>query len=76
MNAEELDGIYTEFCRALGRVGESAAESFLARFALMCMLRIDAVEPLRELIAAAAEGCAEEVARPDASVAAEACDEG
>ncbi len=49
MSESELDQVYTDFCHALGGVGESAATRALCRFALLAMLSIDDPEKIRQL---------------------------
>jgi hypothetical protein len=49
MSESELDQVYTDFCHALGRAGESEAQRALARFALLAMLAIDDPEKIRLL---------------------------
>jgi hypothetical protein len=50
----ELDQIYGELCRQLTAVGARRAELFLARFALLASLKIDACDEVLRLIAEAA----------------------
>lgn len=49
----ELDEVYTETCRALGAVGKPQAELYLARLALLLMLRVDDAQAIRTAIAEA-----------------------
>jgi len=49
MSESELDQVYTDFCHALGGVGESEATRALCRFALLAMLAIDDPEKIRQL---------------------------
>ena len=54
MTDAELDQIYGELCRRLTEVGAERAELFLARFALLASLKIDAPDEILQLIADAA----------------------
>ena len=54
MTDAELDQIYGELCRRLTEVGAARAELFLARFALLASLKIDAPDEILRLIAEAA----------------------
>ncbi len=59
MNAEDLDTVYTDLCRAMTAVGEAQAPILLARFALLAIVEIADAGRLRRLIAAATEDLAE-----------------
>jgi hypothetical protein len=49
MSDAELDQVYTDFCHALGEVGEGRATEALCRFALLAMLKIDDVAVIEEM---------------------------
>jgi hypothetical protein len=53
MSDNELDIVYTKFCKAMSEVGEPDAPLFLARFALLAMVRIGNADAVLELIAQA-----------------------
>jgi hypothetical protein len=55
MSDADLDAAYTHFCKTMTEVGEARAELFLARFALLAMVRIADREVIAELVAAAAD---------------------
>lgn len=55
MNEQELDGVYTELCHALGAAGEEGATKLLSRFALLAMLEIDDAERLKAMVKRAAQ---------------------
>ena len=59
MTDTELDQLYTQLCRTMTDLGESHSTLFLARFALLATARIDDIAIVHELIAAAAEGLAQ-----------------
>ena len=51
----DLDAVYTDFCKTMTLMGESNAQQFLARFALLAMTQIGNREVISDLIAAAAD---------------------
>lgn len=51
MKTEDLDLAYTEFCQAMTRIGKEQAELFLARFALLSIVRVGELDKVRTLIA-------------------------
>jgi hypothetical protein len=55
MTDSELDTVYTSLCKTMTRLGESNAQLFLARFALLAIERIDDPAAVQRLIEAAAE---------------------
>jgi len=59
MTATDLDDVYTELCQTMASLGEERAQLFLARFALLAMVRIDQAASVRAMIAEAAENIAE-----------------
>jgi len=59
MTATDLDDVYTELCQTMASLGEERAQLFLARFALLAMVRIDQAASVRAMIADAAENIAE-----------------
>jgi len=59
MTATDLDDVYTELCQTMASLGEERARLFLARFALLAMVRIDQAASVRAMIAEAAENIAE-----------------
>jgi hypothetical protein len=59
MTATDLDDVYTELCQTMTRLGEERAQLFLARFALLAIVRIDQAASVRAMIAEAAEIIAE-----------------
>ncbi|MBV1701960.1 MAG: hypothetical protein KGQ46_09090 [Hyphomicrobiales bacterium] len=54
MTDSELDGAYTDLCKTMTRLGEAQSALFLARFALLSMVRIDDAKEIQSLIAEAA----------------------
>ena len=55
MTEAELDAAYTHLCKTMTELGETRAPLFLARFALLAMVRIgdaDAVQGLTDAAAA------------------------
>jgi hypothetical protein len=67
MTDGELDGIYTELCAAMTRLGEQAAPLFLGRFALLAIVALDEPDVIRRLIAEAAEDLEPAEPRADAT---------
>lgn len=59
MTATDLDDVYTELCQTMASLGEDRAQMFLARFALLAMVRIDQAASVRAMIAEAAENIVE-----------------
>ena len=55
MTDSELDIAYTELCKTMTRLGEAQSALFLARFALLAMVRIDDAAVIGRVIAEAAE---------------------
>jgi hypothetical protein len=58
MTATDLDVVYTQLCRTMTELGEANASLFLARFALLALVRIGDADVAQALIAAAAEDLA------------------
>jgi hypothetical protein len=56
MNQQDLDLAYSTICRTMTDVGRENAELFLARFAILSIVRIGDLEKLHQIIAEAAEG--------------------
>jgi len=54
MTEAELDAAYTHLCKTMTELGEARAPLFLARFALLAMVRIGDVAVVQGLTAAAA----------------------
>lgn len=54
MNPEDLDLAYTEFCQTMTELGETQAQLFLARFALLAMTRIGDLSQIRQTTSDAA----------------------
>ena len=54
MTEAELDIAYTHLCKTMTELGEARAPLFLARFALLAMVRIGDVDVVRGLTDAAA----------------------
>ena len=54
MSDNELDTVYTTFCKTLSEVGEPDAPLFLARFALLAIVHIGKADAVLELISQAA----------------------
>ena len=50
MNESELDTVYTHLCKTMTRLGEPAAQLFLARFALLAIDRINDAAVSQHLI--------------------------
>jgi len=55
MTDSELDAAYTHLCTTMTRLGEARAPLFLARFALLAMIRIGDRDAVRTLVDAAAD---------------------
>lgn len=55
MNESELDTVYTHLCKTMTRLGESAAQLFLARFALLAIDRIGDAAVSKHLVDQAAK---------------------
>ena len=51
----ELDAVYTHFCKTMTRIGEPQSPLFLARFALLAMMRIGDSAVIQQLIDMAAD---------------------
>jgi hypothetical protein len=54
MTEAELDAAYTHLCKTMTELGEARAPLFLARFALLAMVRIGDVDAVQSLTDAAA----------------------
>jgi hypothetical protein len=54
MTEAELDAAYTHLCKTMTTLGEARASLFLARFALLAMVRIDDAAVVEDLTDAAA----------------------
>ncbi|HRO61258.1 MAG TPA: hypothetical protein PK177_19190 [Burkholderiaceae bacterium] len=61
MNERELDAVYTHLCKTMTRVGESDAQLFLARFAMLAIDRIGDAAVSQQLIDQAGKGLPEAV---------------
>ena len=59
MTEAELDTAYTHLCQTMTELGEACAPLFLARFALLAMVRIADPVTLQRLTDAAAADIAE-----------------
>ena len=55
MTDAELDAVYTTLCKTMTELGEPLSAMFLARFALLAIVRIGDADQALRLIAAAAE---------------------
>jgi len=62
MTEAELDIAYTHLCKTMTELGEASAPLFLARFALLAMVRIGDTAAVQGLIDAAAADIAAEAA--------------
>jgi len=62
MTEAELDAAYTHLCKTMTELGEARAPLFLARFALLAMVRIGNVAVVQEMTDAAAADIAAEAA--------------
>ena len=62
MTEAELDAAYTHLCKTMTELGEARAPLFLARFALLAMVRIGNVAVVQEMTEAAAADIAAEAA--------------
>jgi hypothetical protein len=62
MTEAELDAAYTHLCKTMTELGEAGAPLFLARFALLAMVRIGDVAVVQEMADAAAADIAAEAA--------------
>lgn len=62
MTEAELDAAYTHLCQTMTELGEARAPLFLARFALLAMVRIDDAATVQRLTDAAAADMAAEAA--------------
>ena len=58
MNEAELDTAYTHLCKTMTELGEANASLFLARFALLAMVRIGDADIVQRLTDDAAAGVA------------------
>ena len=55
LTESELDAVYTHFCKTMTRIGEPQSPMFLARFALLAMMRIGDSAVIHQLIDMAAD---------------------
>ena len=62
MTEAELDIAYTHLCKTMTELGEARAPLFLARFALLAMVRIGDADVVQRLTDAAAADIAAEAA--------------
>jgi hypothetical protein len=62
MTEAELDAAYTHLCKTMTELGETRAPLFLARFALLAMVRIGDTAAVQGLIDSAAADIAAEAA--------------
>jgi hypothetical protein len=60
MTEAELDAAYTDLCKTMTELGEARAPLFLARFALLAMVRVGDADAVQRLIDAAAADIADE----------------
>ena len=60
MTEAELDAAYTHLCKTMTVLGEARAPLFLARFALLAMVRIGDADAVQGLTDAAAADIASE----------------
>jgi hypothetical protein len=60
MTEGELDAAYTHLCQTMTQLGEARAPLFLARFALLAMVRIGDSAALQGMVDAAAADIAAE----------------
>ena len=58
MTEAELDTAYTHLCKTMTELGEASASLFLARFALLAMVRIGDADVVQRLTDDAAAGVA------------------
>lgn len=58
LTPDELDRVYTRLCHTMSALGEAQAPLFLARFALLAMVRIADAAAVDRLIDAAADDIA------------------
>ena len=63
MTEAELDAAYTHLCKTMTELGETRAPLFLARFALLAMVRIGDAAAVQGLTDAAATDIAAEAVR-------------
>ena len=63
MNSSELDQAYTHLCHTMTRIGETEAQLFLARLALLAMNRFEDAQAAKAWIDAAAADVSPEVGR-------------
>ena len=62
MTEAELDAAYTHLCKTMTELGETRAPLFLARFALLAMVRIGDTAAVQGLIDSAAADIGAEAA--------------
>jgi len=58
MTDAELDTAYTHLCKTMTELGEARASLFLARFALLAMVRIGDIDAVQRMTDAAAKDIA------------------
>jgi hypothetical protein len=63
MSESELDDVYTRLCTTLTPLGEAHAALYLARLALLALVRLDDAVVAQELIDAAARDLHRDAAR-------------
>ena len=63
MNSSELDQAYTHLCHTMTRIGETEAQLFLARLALLAMNRFEDAQAAKAWIDSAAADVLPEVGR-------------
>ena len=63
MNSSELDQAYTHLCHTMTRIGETEAQLFLARLALLAMNRFEDAQAAKAWIDAAAVDAPPEAGR-------------
>ena len=55
LTESKLDAVYTHFCKTMTGIGEPQSPLFLARFALLAMMRIGDSAVIQQLIDMAAD---------------------
>ena len=55
VSESELDSVYTRLCKTMTELGEDESSLFLARFALLAVIKIDDAAAVERLIADASE---------------------
>jgi hypothetical protein len=63
MTESELDDVYTRLCKTMTEIGEAGSALFLARFALLAIMKIDDPAGVEHLIAEAGAEMKQEAGR-------------